>query len=197
MKQILLVLFLAMIAMSCNADQPADVDTQAESAAAKAAIKELAGALQKELKGAMQAGGPVAAIGVCNTQAMPITQKVATENGLRLSRVSLNNRNPANLPNEWQAAVLKDFEQQKAAGKDPASLAWSETVSLDDGVDGGKEFRFMKAIPTAAVCLNCHGAEISPDVSQVLAGLYPDDRATGYSEGDIRGAFVAIRQLSD
>lgn len=193
MKRILFALCLVITSMSCHGDKPAGVDTQAESAAAKAGIKELAGALQKELKGAMQAGGPVAAIGVCNTQAMPITQKAASEHGLRLSRVSLKNRNPANLANDWQAAVLSDFEQQKEAGKDPASLAWSETVS----VDGGKEFRFMKAIPTAAVCLNCHGTEISPEVSQVLAGLYPEDRATGYSEGDIRGAFVAIRQVSD
>lgn len=193
MKQILSGLCLLMIAMSCNSDPQTEIDTQAESTAAKAAIKELAGALQEELKSAMQAGGPVAAIGVCNTQAIPITQKVAAENGLHLGRVSLNNRNPANLPNEWQAAVLKDFEQQKAAGKDPASLAWSDTVM----VDGGKEFRFMKAIPTAAVCLNCHGTDISPDVSQVLAGLYPDDLATGYSEGDIRGAFVATRRLSN
>lgn len=193
MKQVLLVLSLVILTLNCHGDQQADIDTQAESTAAKAAIKELAGSLQKELKAAMQAGGPTAAIAVCNTQAMPITRKVAAENGLSLSRVSLNNRNPANLPNEWQAAVLKDFEQQKAAGKDPASLAWSETVSAR----GGKEFRFMKAIPTAAVCLNCHGAEISPEVSQVLTGLYPDDRATGYAEGDIRGAFVATRRLSD
>jgi hypothetical protein len=193
MKRILFVLSLVITSMSCHGDQPAGVDTQAESANAKAAIKELAGALQKELKGAMQAGGPVAAIGVCNVQAMPITQKAATEHGLRLSRVSLKNRNPVNLANDWQAAVLNDFEQKKEAGGDPASLAWSETVT----VDGGKEFRFMKAIPTAAVCLNCHGTDISPEVSQVLAGLYPGDRATGYSEGDIRGAFVAIRQVSD
>jgi len=197
MKQILLVPCLLMLAMSSHGDQPTDVDAQVESTAAKAAIKELAGTLQKELKGAMQAGGPTGAIAVCNSQAMPVTQKVAEEHDLSLSRVSLNNRNPANLPNEWQTAVLKGFEQQKAAGKDPASLTWSETVIIDDGVDGAKEFRFMKAIPTAAVCLNCHGTEISPEVSQVLAGLYPDDRATGYSEGDIRGAFVATRRLSD
>lgn len=193
MNRILFVLCLLITSMSCHGDKPAGVDTQAEITAAKAGIMELAGALQKELKGAMQTGGPVAAIGVCNTQAMPITRKAATEHGLHLSRVSLKNRNPVNLANEWQAAVLNDFEQQKEAGKDPAGLAWSETVS----VDGVKEFRFMKAIPTAAVCLNCHGTEVSPEVSQVLAGLYPEDRATGYSEGDIRGAFVAIRQVSD
>ena len=186
MKQILLGLCFVMLAMDCRSDQQSE-PTQTEADKAKAAIKELAVALKTELKAAMQAGGPVAAIGVCNTQAIPITQKVANEQGLRLSRVSLKNRNPTNLPNEWQIAVLEDFEQQKAAGKDIGSLAWSETVS----VDGKQEFRFMKAIPTAAVCLSCHGADLSPDVSRILADLYPMDRATGYREGDIRGAFVA------
>ena len=182
-----------MLAMNAGSDQQTATDTQAQTAAAKAAIKDLAGALQKELKGAMQTGGPVAAIGLCNTRAMPITQEVAIDRGLSLSRVSLNNRNPANQPNEWQTAVLEDFEKQKSAGKDIGVLAWSETVS----VDGEQEFRFMKAIPTQAVCLNCHGTDISPEVSQVLAVVYPDDRATGYREGDIRGAFVATRKFSN
>ena len=55
----------------------------------------------------------------------------------------------------------------------------------------------MKAIPTGAVSLNCHGTSIAPDVSQALAGIYPEDRGTGFSEGDIRGAFVVTRKSSD
>ena len=189
MKQILLGLCFVVLAMDCRSDQQSD-SIQTDTAEAKAAIKELAVALKTELKGAMQAGGPVAAIGVCNTQAIPITQKVATEKGLQLSRVSLKNRQPANLPNEWQIAVLEGFEQQKAAGKDIGSLVWSETVN----VDGNQEFRFMKAIPTDAICLNCHGTDLSPGVSRILADLYPEDRATGYREGDIRGAFVVTSE---
>ena len=191
MKQIVLGLCLVLLTMDCRSDRKSDVEM--EVTAAKAAIMELATALQSELKAAMQTGGPVAAIGVCNTQAMPITQKVAAEQGLSLSRVSLNNRNPVNLPNEWQTVVLEGFQQEQAEGKDIGSLTWSETVN----VDGEKEFRFMKAIPTGAVCLACHGTELSLQVSQVLAELYPMDRATGYDEGDIRGAFVATRKLSD
>lgn len=189
MKQILLGLSLIILALDCFADQQISNDTEAEVARAKAAIKQFAGALQTELKTAMQAGGPVAAIAVCNTQAMPITAQVAAEHGMRLSRVSLKNRNPANAPNEWQAAVLENFDRQKAAGKDITKLAWSETVNTDDG----REFRFMKAIPTGEVCLKCHGTELAPGVAQALAGLYPEDRATGYSQGDIRGAFVVTK----
>jgi hypothetical protein len=191
MKHIVLALFFVLLTTDCRSDQVSDIES--EVTAAKAAIMELAAALQSELKAAMQTGGPVAAIGVCNTQAMSITQKVSAEQGLELSRVSLNNRNPANFANEWQTVVLEDFQQKQAEGRDIGSLAWSETVN----VDGEKEFRFMKAIPTGAVCLACHGTELSLQVSQVLAELYPMDRATGYDEGDIRGAFVATRKLSD
>lgn len=191
MKQILLGLCLVLLALDCSSDQQSSANPEADVAAAKSAIKEFAGALQMELKGAMNAGGPVAAIGVCNTQAMPITARVSADHGMILSRVSLKNRNPANVANDWQSAVLEDFEQKKLAGKDITKLAWSETVKVGDG----QEFRFMKAIPTGEVCLKCHGTQIAPEVSQVLASLYPEDRATGYKEGDIRGAFVVTRKL--
>ena len=109
MKQILLSICLLTLALASNAGQPAKSDNQAEIANAKAAIKELAGSLQTELKGAMQAGGPVAAIAVCNTRAMPITENIAAGKGMHLSRVSLKNRNPLNAPNDWQTMVLEDF----------------------------------------------------------------------------------------
>ena len=173
-----------------QADSTAEIVSE-ESTRAKAAIGAFASALQAELKNAMQHGGPVNAIGVCNTTAMPITAKVSLEQGLKLSRVSLKNRNPANAPNDWQGEVLESFENRKAAGDDLATMAWSEIAAID----GKKQFRFMKAIPTGALCLQCHGSDISPEVSARLTELYPGDMATGYAAGDIRGAFVVTRNL--
>ncbi|MEE8339413.1 MAG: DUF3365 domain-containing protein [Xanthomonadales bacterium] len=162
-----------------------------ESNRAKAATASFASALQTELKNAMQQGGPVNAIGVCNTTAMPITAKVSLEQGLALSRVSRKNRNPASAPNDWQGEVLESFENRKADGEEPATMVWSEIVEID----GKQQFRFMQAIPTGALCLQCHGSDISPEVSSRLAELYPGDKATGYAAGDIRGAFVVTRNL--
>jgi len=191
MKKLVLGMSLALLASGSYSDQQAGTFTQ--SAAAKAAVQELAGALQSELKSAIQDGGPVSAIVVCNAKAMLITQQVSDEQGLHISRVSLKNRNPANRPNEWQTAVLEDFERQKAEGKDVGSLDWSDTVA----VEGGREFRFMKAIPTGDVCLLCHGAQLAPGVSEVLAELYPADKAIGFAMGDIRGAFVVTQITPD
>jgi hypothetical protein len=171
-------------------DPAAEIASE-EAVRARAAIGAFASALQAELKNAMQQGGPVNAIGVCNATAMPITGKVSLEQGLRLSRVSLKNRNPANMPKDWQKEVLESFENRKAAGDDPATMAWSEVAAID----GQQQFRFMKAIPTGALCLQCHGSNISPEVSARLAELYPGDKAPGYAEGEIRGAFVVTRNL--
>ena len=190
MKKFVVCLCLGLMGMDCRSDQHAAAEQ--DIAAAKSAIQSLAGALQTELKSAIGSGGPVSAIEVCNTRAMPITREVAAENGLGLARVSVKIRNPANQANEWQTAVLEDFERQRAEGKSVDSLVWSETVTTGSG----QEFRFMKAIPTGDICLLCHGTAISPEVGQVLARLYPSDRATGYQAGDIRGAFVVTRQTA-
>jgi hypothetical protein len=60
----------------------------------------------------------------------------------------------------------------------------------------GNEFRFMKAIPIEGVCLGCHGDAIGPAIKSKLSELYPQDLATGYREGDLRGAFVVVQKLA-
>lgn len=162
-----------------------------EQAQARDAVADFAGALKGELTAAMQAGGPLNAIEVCHTRAPAIADAVSLESGMSVSRVSLRNRNPDNAPTEWQAAVLRDFETRLAAGEAADALSWQEIVQTD----GMREYRFMKAIPTMPMCLACHGVDIAPTVAETIAELYPEDKATGYREGDIRGAFVVTSQL--
>lgn len=193
MKRFTVACFLLLSTFWVQAGPTTSTSSEIDIANAKAAIKALADALQTELKAAIQTGGPVAAIEVCNTRALPISQSVSADNGMQVSRVSIKNRSPLNEASTWQAAVLENFEAQKAAGKEVQSLSWTETVLTGNG----KEFRFMKAIPTGGVCLACHGVALAPEISSKLAQLYPEDKATGFNEGDIRGAFVVTRLLSD
>jgi hypothetical protein len=53
----------------------------------------------------------------------------------------------------------------------------------------------MRALPTQPLCLACHGdaASLSPAVSARLKELYPEDRAVGYTVGQIRGAMTIKR----
>ncbi len=164
---------------------------QQEIDGAKKITKDFVTSLKGELKKAMQAGGPVNALSVCHTKAIPITNEVAARHGVVLSRVSLKNRNPNNVPNDWQKPVLEEFDARAANGEDPKTMAFATIAE----VDGKKQFRFMKAMPVGEVCLKCHGTELKPEVQAKLKELYPDDKATGYSLGQVRGAVVIVKDL--
>ncbi len=177
-------------AQTTPAAEPASpVDKAALVEQAKAAVQALGGALKAELEAAMKTGGPEAALSVCQIKAPELAKAISDSQGMAVKRVSLKNRNPVmGAANEWQTKVLNDFETRKAAGEDPAILVYAEVVD--------HEFRFMKAIPTAAVCLGCHGTNLSPAVTAKLTELYPQDQAVGYKEGDLRGAFVVVKNLA-
>lgn len=165
----------------------------------KSEAKTITGAFFEELKGelgkGMKAGGPVAAISVCNTLAPAITLKHSEESGWQVGRTSFKLRNPDNAPDAWEAGVLEQFEQRRANGEGPDSLAHAEIV--EDGED--KYFRFMKAIvmPPAdkMPCLKCHGEDIDADTAARLDELYPQDQARGYRAGQVRGAFTLKKKL--
>jgi len=160
--------------------------------ASRAAVKSFMTRLKGELQAGMKAGGPANAISVCHTKAPEITASVSKEKGWEIGRTSLKTRNPANKPDQWELAVLKKFEQRKAAGEDPKKMEYSELVETD----GKQTFRYMKAIPTGAICLTCHGEKLAPEVEAKLKELYPQDQATGFKLGDIRGAFTIKQPVS-
>jgi len=168
------------------------IDKKAAVQEAKKITKAFGGALKKELKTAMKAGGPINALDVCNTKANPIAEKAAADFNASISRVSLKNRNPENVPNDWQKAVLENFEARVAKGEDIKKMGFSEIVEHD----GKKQLRFMKALPTGGVCLECHGSNIEADVQAKITELYPEDKAVGYEKGQIRGAVVILKDLN-
>jgi hypothetical protein len=168
----------------------AEPESQVDESRAVAA--EFMKTLKGELMQAMQEGGPVNAVGVCNLRAPVIATEMGALNGWQVGRTSLKLRSLANAPDEWERARLESFEQRKQAGESPATLEYYEIVEQD----GKPMFRYMKAILTAEPCLACHGANIDPAVEAKLAELYPMDQARGYQAGDIRGAFTFIEPLT-
>lgn len=153
---------------------------------AREAVKAMGGALQSKLKEAIAAGGPVSAVAVCNTLAPQITAEKSAAAGMSIKRTALRVRNPANAPDELEKRILEDFAAQFAAGKDPATVEHIEEVEAG----GRTQVRYFKAIPTAKEpCLACHGSAVSGELMDVIGKLYPQDAATGFSAGDLRGAF--------
>ncbi|MEM9619299.1 MAG: DUF3365 domain-containing protein [Pseudomonadota bacterium] len=170
-----------------RAVDPADIE------AARAATGMLGARLKARLVETMSAGGPVAAIDVCNLEAPEIASAVSAETGLRVGRTALKLRNPANAPDAFERAVLARFAEEIAAGADPATLDHAEIIETA----GGPVLRYMKPIMTGAPCTVCHGTDISTEVKAAIDARYPEDAATGFALGEMRGAFTVSKQLGE
>lgn len=166
-------------------------DTAALVRDAAQASGELSTRLKSELVAAMQSGGPEAAIATCHTRALPLTSDVSAQKGWSLRRTALRVRNPANAPRGWEQAVLEVFAQRIASGEDPARVEWHAVATEN----GKREFRYMKAIVTSEPCVLCHGTQVAAPLSARIRSLYPDDRATGFVPGELRGAFSLTKAL--
>jgi hypothetical protein len=150
---------------------------------AKEIAKVFGGQLKGELEAAMKAGGSMSAVEVCKQRAPAIAQELSVKHQAQVYRTSLKPRSIP--PQAWELSMLEQFN---------ARLAKGEEITSIDGYEVAKEgdktvLRYMKAVGVMPVCLNCHGTDISPDLQAKISALYPNDKATGYSAGQIRGAF--------
>lgn len=159
---------------------------------AKSLAQEFGQRLRSELTKEIAANGPVSAIKVCKELAPAIADELSHKGMGTISRVSLKNRNPTmGKPDAWESGILSEFEQRLAAGEKIETLEAGDIVT----VSAGEMYRYMKAIPTMPLCLTCHGKpeQLAPQIREALASLYPADLATGYTVGQIRGAFSVKR----
>jgi len=162
------------------------VDDDADLARARAAAQAFSGQLRERLQGAMEDGGPVAAVEVCHADAPRIAEAVMATHGVRLGRVALpgRNRNPAHVADDWRLQTLQAF-QQAVEGGAPAA---DQVAVLRDDLPEGVALRMMRGIATEPGCLACHGSDVAPAVAETIAARYPNDGATGFDVGDLRGA---------
>jgi hypothetical protein len=181
---------LATALIAASSTSVADSTATANDEAG-ALIKQFATTLKGELTSAIKSGGPQNAVQVCKEKAPAIAANLSETSDWQIARTSLKTRNPNNAPDEWETVVLEQFESLKAEGKDVKTMTYAAVVDED----GTETYRFMKAIPTAAVCLTCHGKDIDPELAQVIDEAYPEDQARGYEEDDIRGAFTLSKPL--
>jgi hypothetical protein len=150
-------------------------------ASADAAIAALQKRLGTRLFEELEKGGVLLAVRVCRDEAQSLTAAVAREQGIAVGRTSHRLRNPSNAPPAWAAELVRAAEGKKAADVE----AW--VVELKDKVG------VLRPIPTAGLCTKCHGeAEgLAPELRSFLASRYPEDRAVGFQEGELRGFFWA------
>ena len=141
----------------------------------------------------LQRSGPAGAIEVCRDKAPEMARNASAQTGWDVRRASLRNRNPKGVPDAWERAALERFDASVAAGASPATLETWEVVS-----EGGQRwYRYAKALPTQPMCVQCHGTagELGTGVPEKLRTLYPNDRATGYAPGQVRGGLFLKKPI--
>lgn len=171
--------------------QPAETAaTEApQTAAARAAIKDLGGRLREALMAKMASEGPVASIEFCRTEAPAIARDVAARHGVAIGRTSARVRNPSNVPNDWRRRMLAEFQTRAEAGEAPQTLTYA---SVENGV-----LHYGQGIRTDPLCLTCHGADVAAPVREAIRAHYRNDAATGFEDGALRGAFWVEAALAE
>ncbi len=188
MKRFMLFVGWLGLLMGMSVGQQAQGDAWLQRA--RAAADALFVRLLERLNTEYQQGGAERGVQVCAKVAQSLTQQIGREQGVQIRRVSLKNRNPRNAPDAWERQVLQRWERELEAGKEIGEVAEWRTER------GGRVYRYMRPIKIAMpLCLECHGAQIKPEVRRLIRERYPNDKATGYQLGDLRGAFsVKISQ---
>ena len=134
----------------------------------------LAKRLSDRLGAAMKAGGPSAAVGVCRDEARVIATEVSAQKGVAIGRTSFKLRNPSNTAPAWAEPYVAERTE--------------DDVFL---VGRGGGLRVLLPIGVQPKCLVCHGDAVTlPEkVQATLTEHYPEDHATGFEAGDLRGWF--------
>ena len=93
---------------------------------------------------------------------------------LRIGRTSFRLRNPDNAPPPWAVDAVTRAENRRHVFEGP-----------DEAMG------FLLPISAGGLCLTCHGKAdtLDADLARAIEDSYPEDRATGFGVGDLRGYF--------
>lgn len=143
--------------------------------------------LGKNLQKALQDGGVENAVEFCKLNATPLVDSLSDQFDAVIRRVSLKARNPNDEPNDLEKQLLEAYAYQ-----------WNDSIPLNPNVQAIEEDRYLFTKPIFvdnALCLSCHGTYdngLLKESDDFIKSKYPDDQATGYQIGDLRGIWSII-----
>lgn len=146
--------------------------------------KELLKQLGSKLKHEIKTNGIVKAAAFCNVNAYTLTEEVNLHQvkGVSVKRISLKERNPANIPSADEKKALERLQTLVGTKDFPPYVVEKE----------GKTYKYYKPLVIKkGVCLKCHGnISNNEELSKFMKEHYPNDKAVGYKMNDLRGAIV-------
>jgi hypothetical protein len=148
----------------------------------QAIVQQAFALLSSNLTKALAAGGVTNALSYCSERALPLTREVASTNEVTIRRATHMARNPANRASPAELAILRDFRVALENQQKPRPV-------LRTNVNGSVTF-YAPILLNNSICLKCHG-EPGKDISAVdaafIRSIYPQDKATGFKLGELRG----------
>jgi hypothetical protein len=138
-------------------------------------------ALSKQLLNSLDDYGVPYTLDFCKSVALPLLDTLSSSYKCTIRRTSLKVRNPQDAPTKAEKAMLEAFAKQDESDAEIEPVVQALNA---------EEVAFYTPIRLQAACLGCHGQEgtdIHPTHVGLIKKLYPDDQATGYKLGDLRG----------
>ena len=135
--------------------------------------------LLRQLHARLDTGGPAGAFEACHIEATDLTRRLGRYEGIAAGFTSDRLRNPTNKPKGWAAGLVAEHAGRRARDVDGFA------------VDLGNRIGVLRPMFEQAICTSCHGPvdRVTPAVQRLITERYPNDRAIGFAEGEIRGWF--------
>lgn len=186
---------MAMVSLLAGACTRPKHDKEHQVRFATAVMQDVLPGLVKALQDRVNSEGAAKAVVFCNEFAAQFGKNKVAEwatkarselgaTNFRFQRISALPRNPKNAPSDAQAQILATW------ARDGATPTHYEHE--------GRHFTMHPIKITQPLCLSCHGITGTADRAAMAAvkKLYPEDKATGYKLGDLRGAFITETEFA-
>ncbi|MGM0507512.1 MAG: c-type heme family protein [Bacteroidota bacterium] len=146
--------------------------------------------LSGNLSQALSEGGVPQAIEFCSVEAIPLTEQLSSEMDVEVRRASHRPRNPDNRADAQEMGSIDSYLSRLDADEALAPRLMREGEDV--------LFHAPIRIPGPA-CIQCHGdpgTDITEADLELIQSRYPNDQATGFAIGDLRGIW-SVRMPAD
>lgn len=190
MRYVSLFIIIFLLGYGCQSEsnQQATEEVGYDTTAVINEGQQIAGAtfktLSSNLQSAIAEGGIEHALQFCNIEAMPLTDSLSTHYDVTIRRASHQPRNQSNKADAEEMKVIKQYLEQMENDEQLKPVTYADDQNIT--------FHAPIAINND-LCLNCHG-QAGEDIPEsdvaTIQELYPEDQATGFSMGELRGVWT-------